>query len=318
MKHLEGNSKYKFEDFEVVRPLSSNSNSEVLLCHQKKKKGCGSIGILSAKHVVLKKLHIPKIDDELLYNEITACTVVKHSGIVKLHTFWKEKDDYFILMEYVNGMDLFAFMEKSDFTPLKEKVARKHFLELLSSVLYLHRNGIAHRDIKMENIIITEQEKVKLIDFGLCTFMSKKAGNTEGDGDEILSTRWCGSEDYVCPEILQQKPYSGIKADVWSMGVVLYIMLFGELPFSFKARAKAILKGTLHPTVKFVDEEDSSSDLHVSDSAKDLLRKMLCVDPQKRISSEEVAKHKWIVGNSLQSTIQRTLQAIPKVLFAQA
>jgi len=131
-----------------------------------------------------------------------------------------------------------------------------------------------------------KKNRVKLIDFGLCELIQ----------DGKLCDLWCGSQDYVCPEIIGKTPYNGFSADVWSLGTILYIMLYGELPFGFDIRVQAVSDGREHPPIHFADDRNPNV---VSDIAKDLISKMLHVDPNKRIDMQGVAGHKWMRKKTL-------------------
>jgi serine/threonine protein kinase len=138
--------------------------------------------------------------------------------------------------------------------------------------------------LKLENILYNPKKKqARLIDFGLCTINASHCNE--------LCTNWCGSPDYVCPEILLQQPYSGCLSDTWSIGVILYVLLFGQMPFNFKERFHALQHGKSHPSLEFVEDKDLP--YRVSDTAKDLIKKMLTSNPKERITIEEIAHHKW-------------------------
>jgi len=135
---------------------------------------------------------------------------------------------------------------------------------------------------------IQRKKEAKLIDFGLCAVNSVSCAD--------LCNNWCGSPDYVCPEILIQQPYSGCLSDVWSLGIILFVLLFGQMPFNFKERYHALQHGQGHPELEFPNEKEVPH--RVSEAAKDLLSKMLVVDPRKRISMEEVQHHKFLQKKS--------------------
>jgi len=139
-----------------------------------------------------------------------------------------------------------------------------------------------------------------LIDFGLCERLGFLSTPSSPSMDRIyqpvgypfparLSSSFCGSHDYVPPEILKRTPYCGFKGDCWSLGTLLYIMLYGELPFCFQVRSRAVVKGKSHPKVDFADHRNPT----ISSDAKSLIEAMLCENPANRISLPEVARHKW-------------------------
>eukprot|EP01117_Protostelium_nocturnum_P020053 TRINITY_DN8861_c1_g1_i1.p1 TRINITY_DN8861_c1_g1~~TRINITY_DN8861_c1_g1_i1.p1 ORF type:complete len:319 (-),score=120.65 TRINITY_DN8861_c1_g1_i1:169-1125(-) len=258
-------------DFVPISLLGQSAYGEVVLANNK-----------AGKKVVLKKINRLKMNKNLIANEVSAATYLKHPGIVKVHDIFKEGIYTYIVLEHLKGVDFFKHLSSKNFTPMKEKDARKIFKQLMDTVIYCHSMGFAHRDIKLENVMYDRKKnRVKLIDFGLCERIEK----------DKLCDLWCGSQDYVCPEIIKKEPYNGYSADVWSLGTILYIMLYGELPFGFDMRVKAISEGKEHPSIQFADERNPNT---VSDAAKELISQMLHVDPAKRITMEGVAKHKWL------------------------
>jgi len=110
-----------------------------------------------------------------------------------------------------------------------------------------------------------------------------------------LCNNWCGSPDYVCPEILIQQPYSGCLSDVWSLGVIIYVLLFGQMPFNFKQRYYSLQHGGTHPPLEFPSEYNHK----VSEAARELIKKMLAVDPKERISMEQIPYDKWLQKKDL-------------------
>jgi len=257
------------DEFVVDKCLAKSPASEILLCTDK-----------DGKKVVLKKIHRLKVEKDLLTSEIDAARSLHHPSIIRISDDFQEGMFHYLVMEYIKGQDLFALISKRNFVPFKEKEARKIFRQIVKAVQYIHQQKLAHRDLKMENIIMNDNGRIKVIDFGLCSRIE------EGK----LCDKWCGSQDYCCPEILQKKPYNGYACDVWSLGVVLYILLYAELPFGFKTRVKAILRGQQHPAVNFADKRNPNA---VSDEAKDLISGMLQVESENRITVEQVLRHSW-------------------------
>lgn len=251
------------------------------------------------KTFVIKKIDKDKASDILITNEIEAgLKLLEHEGIPKfIETFIDTKYCY-LIFEYFPGENLYTFLEARNFKPLREGSAKRIFRQIISALLYCHQNKvinilltatygsfqICHRDLKLENILYNPKKKqARLIDFGLCAINTSHCNE--------LCTNWCGSPDYVCPEILLQQPYSGCLSDTWSLGVILYVLLFGQMPFNFKERFHALQHGKPHPSLEFV--EDKELPYRVSETAKDLIKKMLTSNPKERITIEEIAHHKW-------------------------
>ncbi|RHN64904.1 putative protein kinase CAMK-CAMKL-CHK1 family [Medicago truncatula] len=158
---------------------------------------------------------------EQIKREISVMKMVKHPNIVQLHEVMASKSKIYIAMELVRGGELFNKIVKGR---LKEDVARVYFQQLISAVDFCHSRGVYHRDLKPENLLLDEDGNLKVSDFGLCTFSE----HLRQDG--LLHTT-CGTPAYVSPEVIAKKGYDGAKADIWSCGVILYVLLAGFLPF---------------------------------------------------------------------------------------
>jgi 5'-AMP-activated protein kinase catalytic alpha subunit len=178
-------------------------------------------------------------------------------------------------MEYIKGNELFQYIVLKK--KLEEEEACYFFLQIINCIDYLHKLKISHRDLKAENIIIEQKiREIKLLDFGL--------SNTFENG---LLTTACGSPIYAAPEMLDGKPYKGSTVDIWSAGIILYYMLCGNFPFedvSNDRLYKKILNG------KF------SVPKTMSKEAKDLINKILVVNPKKRITVKNIKNHPWILN----------------------
>eukprot|EP01117_Protostelium_nocturnum_P007840 TRINITY_DN2805_c1_g1_i1.p1 TRINITY_DN2805_c1_g1~~TRINITY_DN2805_c1_g1_i1.p1 ORF type:complete len:292 (+),score=104.47 TRINITY_DN2805_c1_g1_i1:242-1117(+) len=259
--------------YTIDKTLSKTSNREVFLATNRK-----------GLKVVIKKINRLGVSETLIEGEIEAGKKLIHKKIVKFICDFEEGNYTYLVIEYLKGMDLFAILSVNNFEiSMQEKEAKKMFHQLIEAVAYTHKMGFVHHDIKLENIMITEKSSsVRLIDFGLCEKIAM--GN--------LSRSFCGSHDYVSPEVLKRQPYCPYKADVWSLGTVLYITLFAELPFGFQARAEAIANGLDHPKVEFADHRNPYHE--VSEDAKDLIARCLDPNPSTRASLEDVIGHKWM------------------------
>ena len=214
-----------------------------------------------------------KIDIERINREITILKLLYHPNISQLYETLSTSHNFYIMMEYIDGGDLFEYISTNNY--LSEQKSCKYFRQLISAIEYLNKLGIAHRDIKPENILLNSTKTtLKLIDFGLSNFCGK---------DEMLNSS-CGSPCYASPEMISGYPYYGLISDIWSCGIVLYCMLIGSLPFDDE-------------NLKILYDQITEGKFYVpstlSNEAIDLLKKLLCVNPQKRITLNEIKNHVW-------------------------
>jgi len=207
---------------------------------------------------------------------------LKHPNIVQLLETYEDRSKVYLVMELVTGGELFdRIVEKGSYT---EKDAADLIRQVLEAVDYMHEQGVVHRDLKPENLLYycpDEDSKIMISDFGL--------SKMEDSG--IMATA-CGTPGYVAPEVLAQKPY-GKAVDVWSIGVISYILLCGYPPFYDESDANLfaqILKGEFEFDSPYWDD--------ISDSAKDFIRRLMCVDVNKRYTCREALQHPWISGNA--------------------
>ncbi|KAI8344167.1 kinase-like domain-containing protein, partial [Chlamydoabsidia padenii] len=200
--------------------------------------------------------------------------LLRHPNICKLVDWVSEGDYYYMFLEYVDGGQLLDYIIRHG--KLREKQARKFARQIASALDYCHRNSIVHRDLKIENILITRDENIKIIDFGLSNIYSPS---------KLLST-FCGSLYFAAPELLKARHYTGPEVDVWSFGVVLYVLVCGRVPFDDTSLP------ALHAKIKsgIVDEYPD----HLSKECVDLLSKILVVDPRKRLTLSAVENHPWM------------------------
>jgi len=244
--------------------------------------------------VVVKK--IPQSTPaRMITNEVKAGkTLGMHPNIAGLLQYNEKTDYHYLVFQHIQGQDLFTYLEKLNFAPRTESEGRSIITQILLATQHVHVNNIAHRDIKLENVLIDNHGRVYLIDLGLCAFIEENK----------LCRDWCGSDNYLAPEIVRRNPYNGYKADVFSIGVVLFALLFGVFPFE-NLRVNGV-QNLRTLKVRF------PSDVKVSSSAKELLLKMLEDDPEKRYSISDVLKHEWIVqDNEILSKAKASTEAIP-------
>ncbi|KAG7213452.1 hypothetical protein KM043_002724 [Ampulex compressa] len=212
--------------------------------------------------------------------EVEALKTLLHQHVCRLYQVIETESNYFMIMEYCCGGELFDHIVEKN--RLSETESRKFFRQIVSAVAYLHSLGYAHRDLKPENVLLDREENLKLIDFGLC---AKPKNGMQAH----LSTS-CGSPTYAAPELILGKKYLGSEVDIWSMGVLLYALLCGFLPFddnNIESLYRKILNGKY-------DEPN-----WLSNSSKRLIRAMLQTDPKKRITIQELCNHPWITAGFL-------------------
>ena len=200
-----------------------------------------------------------------------------------------------LVLEYVSGGELFDYVN-DHFENSTEEESKYIFLQLVKILEYLHENGIVHRDLKLENILIVSSDQspngsiIKLTDFGLAKFIDKSS--------PTLTTR-CGSEEYAAPELISGKPYDGRKTDIWSLGVILYTLLVGYLPFNLEAgqSRRQFFSKIIRADFTFPNsEKETGRRSKISSEAKILVKKILQSNPQKRHSLEEIRSHPWLKG----------------------
>ncbi|KAI7880695.1 Pkinase-domain-containing protein [Lichtheimia hyalospora FSU 10163] len=216
----------------------------------------------------------PKEREQRTIREMAMMHLLRHPNICQLKEWITEGDYYYMFLEYVNGGQLLDYIISHG--KLREKQARKFARQIVSALDYCHRNSIVHRDLKIENILITRDEDVKIIDFGLSNIYSPS---------RLLST-FCGSLYFAAPELLQARHYTGPEVDVWSFGVVLYVLVCGRVPFDDTSLP------ALHAKIK-AGRVDGYPD-HLSKDCVDLLTRVLVVDPKRRATLSQVINHPWM------------------------
>ena len=231
-----------------------------------------AIKIIDKNQIKLKE------DRQRIDSEISILKQIKHYNLSKLFSCIESEERIYLVQEYINGNDLNVFIKQKEKPKIREQKALNYFRQIISGIEYLHKLGIAHRDLKPENILINSKNDIKVIDFGLGKVFSK---------GELLKTQ-CGSPFYASPEMINGNKYNGVNSDIWSLGVILYFMLFEELPFmdaDMKRLYKKISAG------KYEIPEDKFDE--VSKEAIYLVEKILEVDPKKRIKISGIKSHPW-------------------------
>lgn len=225
--------------------------------------------------------------------EMSILRSLSHPNIVRLHDVMVSDKRVYLVMDLAAGGDFYSLITSQ--TSLPEHITRRYFRQLVDAVHYCHQSSIFHRDLKPENLLLDASGNLKVTDFG---FSAMK------DNDHMLLRTNCGSPHYCAPEVWngsQKHGYDGAKADAFSIGVILYVLLSGAQPFAHKNE-----RAVLHLVNKCKVEYPSS----LSPDAVDLMKKLIVKNPERRWSLDMVKKHPWYVAPSLERS--RSVGSIPK------
>ncbi|KZF18950.1 Pkinase-domain-containing protein [Xylona heveae TC161] len=253
--------------YNIIKTLGEGSFGKVKLAvHQ-----------ISGQKVALKIISRRKLMNRdmagRIEREIQYLQLLRHPHIIKLYTVITTPSEIIMVLEYAGG-ELFDYIVQHG--KMTEDSARRFFQQMICAVEYCHRHKIVHRDLKPENLLLDEYLNVKIADFGLSNIMT--------DGNFLKTS--CGSPNYAAPEVISGKLYAGPEVDVWSCGVILYVLLVGRLPFDdeyIPALFKKIAQGNFHVPS------------YLSSGATSLIKKMLVVNPVHRITVQEIRQDPWFL-----------------------
>jgi len=262
---------------------------------RRKKLGTGTYAVVKKavrkadkKEFAIKKIKKTKLDAKVLarvHDEVIIMHKVRHPNCVTLYEVFETKTKMYLVMDLLTGGKLYdRIVAKGS---CSEKEVSEIIKSIASGIKYLHENGIVHRDLKPENLIYsnTSDDSLIITDFGLAKYLDQQKG---------MHTA-CGTPAFAAPEILKGEGYDQA-VDLWSLGVILYLLLSGFSPFNeenVNTLYQEIITGTYHFSDPYWTD--------ISDSAKELVRGLLTVDPKKRMSAVDVLEHPWITGKSVSS-----------------
>ncbi|XP_029922382.1 serine/threonine-protein kinase SIK3 homolog isoform X2 [Myripristis murdjan] len=232
--------------------------------------------IITKAKVAIKIVDKTQLDDENLkkiFREVQIMKMLRHPHIIRLYQVMETERMIYLVTEYASGGEIFDHLVAHG--RMAEKDARKKFKQIVAAVHFCHCRNIVHRDLKAENLLLDHNLNIKIADFGFSNLFSR---------GQLLKT-WCGSPPYAAPELFEGKEYDGPKVDIWSLGVVLYVLVCGALPFDGSTlqnlRAR-VLSGKFR--IPFF----------MSTDCEYLIRHMLVLEPSRRLSMEQICKNKWM------------------------
>ncbi|KAJ5071427.1 serine/threonine-protein kinase brsk2-like protein [Anaeramoeba ignava] len=252
------------------KTLGAGSTGKVKLgIHQETHKEY-AIKIISKKQMRQKPEMLKKIEQE-----IAILKLLKHPHILKLYNVYETSNHLYLVMEYLEGGELFDYLVKRGTLP--EEEALFFFQQIIFGLAYCHNHLICHRDLKPENLLLDTNNYIKIADFGMASLMK----------DSLLGTS-CGSPHYAAPEVIKGIQYNGMISDIWSCGIILFALLAGRLPFddpNIQKLLRKVTNGVYSMPRSFTTEQAN------------LVSRMIVVDPKKRITMEEIQTHSWFTSN---------------------
>ena len=253
-------------DYIIKKTIGSGTFSTVKL----------GIHRITQKKVAIKILDKNKIESrddlERIIREMQILTEMHNPFVIKVYKIYEDKNNFLIIMEYCEGGELFNYIVKKK--RLSEEEASYFFFQLINGIEYIHSKGIAHRDLKPENLLLSKNKILKIIDFGLSNFY---------DGQKRLQTP-CGAPCYASPEMVKGKRYDGFNIDIWAIGVILFAMLCGYLPFEDDENDTDVLFNE-------IIRNKIDYPYFLSKLSLDILQKILVSDPLQRITIDEIKNH---------------------------
>ena len=284
--------KYAYENFTKViedifpKQLGSGSFGRVYLVSHNDLKSLFALKVIDKRKLMVS---YGKLD--IIYNEINIHSKLAHENIIKLYNVHEDNENINIIMEYAENGNLYELISKEK-NGLTESKAFDYFIQVVNAVYYLHNNNIIHRDIKPENILIGNDNKIKLCDFGWAKELTLENRST-----------FCGTVEYMAPEIVGSENYD-YSVDIWSLGILLYELLYGHSPFKASNTKNVILNIKTHELT--YDDKNKQ----ISKSCKDLIQKLLDSNPQKRLKIKDILEHPFVKKHSKKYSYKKKLSTV--------
>ncbi|KQJ89464.1 CBL-interacting protein kinase 15-like isoform X1 [Brachypodium distachyon] len=266
---MESRGKILMERYELGRLLGQGTFGKVHYARSLESNQSVAIKMLEKEKMLSAGL------SEQIRREVTTMRLVAHKNVVQLHEVMATRNKIYFVMEYMKGGELFDKVEKGG--KLTEVAAHKYFHQLIAAVDYCHSRGVYHRDLKPENLLLDDNENLKVSDFGLSALSESKRL------DGLLHTT-CGTPAYVAPEVISKRGYDGAKSDIWSCGVILFVLVAGYLPFEAP---------NLMDMYRKIEQGQFKCPSWLSQKLQKLLYKILDPNPSTRASIQKIKESSW-------------------------
>jgi serine/threonine protein kinase len=255
----------KIDDYLITKELGKGSYAVVKLAMHKVTKNKYAIKIYSKQSLIDPQKR------NTVKNEINILKQLDNDNIMKLYEVIDTSSNLYLVLEYINGINLLEIIKNEKYHFIKEERAKKLFIQVVKGIQYCHKKNIFHRDIKLENILVLKDDTIKIIDFGFGIKCNR----------DTYQKLFCGTPSYMPPEIVKKEKYIACYSDVWSLGVLFYAMLFGIFPFKGKDDDELFEK--INEAKFFFPEYNK-----IGDKTKELFEKIFIVNPIQRISLDDM------------------------------